>query len=78
MFVLLYNVLKEIGELPWGNSGKQLSEFSDAEQTADWAKEAVTLFVETGVITGYGGRLFAEDTTTRAEMSKVLYNLLTR
>ncbi|WP_172674234.1 S-layer homology domain-containing protein, partial [Syntrophomonas palmitatica] len=78
MFTLLYNALKAIGKLPRGNSGKQLSGFSDAKQVASWARDAVTLFVETGIIGGNGGKLLATNTTTRAEIAQLLYNLLAR
>ncbi|MGB7605285.1 MAG: S-layer homology domain-containing protein [Lutisporaceae bacterium] len=76
MFTLLYNVLTVIGELPEGNSGKKLSDFSDASGIASWAENSMTLLVETGTISGNGGKLSPTDTTTRAEMAQVLYNLL--
>ncbi len=78
MFTLLYNALKVIGELPKGTSGKQLSAFSDAGLVAPWARDAMTLFVQTGTISGSGGKLYCESTTTRAEIAQVLYNLLTK
>jgi hypothetical protein len=76
MFTLLYNALKVIGELPGGASGQTLADFSDTADIASWAKDAMKLFVETGTISGSGGRLSPTDTTTRAEMAQVLYNLL--
>lgn len=76
MFTLLYNALKAIGRLPEGTAGKPLSSFADAESVASWANEAMTLLVETGTISGNGGKLSPTSTTTRAEMAQVLYNLL--
>lgn len=76
MFKLLYNALKVIGQLPQGNSGKALSDFTDASSVADWAEEAITLLVKTGTIGGSNGALAPLSTTTRAEMAQVLYNLL--
>ncbi|HHV98444.1 MAG TPA: hypothetical protein GXX36_02525 [Clostridiaceae bacterium] len=78
MFTLLYNALKIIGRLPEGTAGKPLSAFADAESIAPWAKEAMTLLVETGTIGGNGGKLSPTGTTTRAEMAQVIYNLLSR
>lgn len=75
MFTLLYNALKAIGELPEGTSGKTLPAFSDAGQIAFWAKDAMTLFAETGTIGGSGGKLTPKDTSTRAQMAQVLYLL---
>ncbi|TVX99085.1 S-layer homology domain-containing protein [Cohnella terricola] len=77
-FTLLYNALKVIGKLPQGNSGKTLSDFTDTGMIAPWAKEAMTLLVETGIIDGNAGKLTPTSTTTRAEMAQVLYNLLTK
>jgi len=76
MFTLLYNALKVIDQLPQDNSGKTLSSFTDAGQINSWAKEAMTLLVETGTVGGYDGKLHPIGTTTRAEMAQVLYNLL--
>jgi len=38
----------------------------------------MTLLVETGTISGSGGKLFPTSTTTRAEMAQVLYNMLSK
>jgi 3',5'-cyclic AMP phosphodiesterase CpdA len=76
MFTLLYNALEEIGKLPAGTTGKPLSSYGDAGQIASWAKDAMTLLVETGTVSGSNGMLAPAGTTSRAEMSQVLYNLL--
>jgi hypothetical protein len=76
MFTLLCNALKVIGQLPTGDSGKSLSDFTDAGQIESWAKDAMTLLVKTGTVGGSGGKLTPTGMTTRAEMAQVLYNLL--
>ncbi|MGQ5712428.1 S-layer homology domain-containing protein [Desulforudis sp. DRI-14] len=78
MFTLLYNALTAIGELPEGRADKKLSDFSDASQIASWAKDAMTLLVETGTISGSDDKLSPTDGTTRAEMAQVLCNLFTK
>jgi uncharacterized repeat protein (TIGR02543 family) len=78
MFTLLYNALKVTGQLPTGTSGKTLPDFSDAGDIAPWAKDAMKLLVETGIVSGSGNRLSPKDTTTRAQMAQVLYNLLSK
>ena len=75
MFTLLYNALKAIGQLPPADFGKTLSDFSDSNSVADWAEEAMTLLVETGIVGGNDGKLSPISTTTRAEMAQVLYQL---
>lgn len=76
MFTLLYNILKIIGKMPEGDSGKTLSDFSDAGDVAPWAKVAMKRLVESGIISGSGDRLSPKDTATRAQMAQLLYNLL--
>jgi uncharacterized repeat protein (TIGR02543 family) len=78
MFTLLYNALKFIDQLPEGNSGKTLTDFTDVGQIDSWAKDAMTLLVETGTIGGSAGKLNPINLTTRAEMAQVLYNLLAK
>ncbi|MEL7657107.1 MAG: S-layer homology domain-containing protein, partial [Bacillota bacterium] len=78
MFTLLYNALKAVGDLPQGTEGKTLSSFDDANQVASWAKDAMTLFVKSGTVSGSGGKLAPASKTTRAEMAQVLYNLLSK
>ena len=78
MFTLLYNVLQSSGVLPDGATGKTLSDFSDSSEISTWATEGMTLMVKTGVINGSDGKLYPVETTTRAEMAQVLYNLLIR
>ena len=78
MFTLLYKTLAQIGALPTGDSGKDLTAFSDGDKVASWATDAVTLLTETGTITGNDGKLQLTETTTRAQMTQVLYNLLSK
>lgn len=48
MLVILYNALKVIGKPPAQTLGKQLSDFSDANQTASWAQEAFGTLIRSG------------------------------
>ena len=76
MFSLLYNALKVIGQIPQGDSGKTVSDFTDSDSIAPWATEPMTALVKAGTVTGSGRTLNPTGTTTRAEMAQVLYNLL--
>lgn len=78
MFTLLYNILKMMNQLPEGNTGKELSAYTDSDTIASWAKEAMTLFVNTETISGSGGKLSPTDTTNRAQMAQILYKLLSK
>jgi hypothetical protein len=78
MFTLLYNTLKVLKQLPASDSIKTLSDFNDVGDIAQWAKEAVTLLVEAGIINGNGDRISPTRASTRAEMAQVLYNLLSK
>lgn len=76
MFTMLGNALKSMNQQPEGSTGKTLSDFADAQAIAPWAKEAMTMLVETGTVNGSNGKLSPASTTTRAEMAQVLYQLL--
>lgn len=77
MFTLLYNVLKTLGKLPETDTGKTLEAFQDNGNIASWAREAMTVLVKAGTISGSGdGKLDPTKGTTRAQMAQVLYNLL--
>mgnify|MGYP000844643335 FL=1 len=78
MFVMLYNALEVIGELPQAYGDKQLSDFGDANQVASWAQEAMSALIEGGVISGSNGMLNPTVSTTRAQMAQMLYNLLSK
>jgi hypothetical protein len=77
LFTLTYHVLKSIGELPEGDSGKTLTDFSDSGGIAVWAEEAMTTMLAGGIVEGSGGKLSPAGTTTRAQMAQVIYKLLT-
>ncbi|MDT0125379.1 S-layer homology domain-containing protein [Paenibacillus sp. RRE4] len=56
---------------------QQLSSFADAEQVADWAKEAAAASVHTGLVTGRGSNTIAPlQSITRAETATILRRLL--
>ena len=84
MFTLLYNALKVIKQLPETNNSdgvgrsKPLSGFTDEEQIAPWAREAMTLLVETGIVNGNAEKLIPAEITTRAQMAQVLYNMMAK
>lgn len=78
MFTLLYNILKKLGDLPKTSTGMAVADFGDLDVVSDWAKDAVTLFIKTGVISGSNGRICPTVTASRAEMAQLLYNLLTK
>ena len=78
VFTMLYNALRVIDRLPQGSSGKTLTNFTDADEISIWAKEAITLLVETGTIVGNNEKLSPGDKATRAEMAQVMYNLLSK
>lgn len=78
MFTLLYNTLGVIGELPTEVEGNQIMDYIDANLIASWAEDAMTLFVGREIVSGHNGKLSPTDTTNRAEMAQVLYNLLAK
>ncbi|KAA8785122.1 hypothetical protein EC604_14855 [Paenibacillus amylolyticus] len=64
------------GQVP-ADAVQQLSSFTDAEQVADWAKEAAAASVHTGLVTGRGSNTIAPlQSITRAETATILRRLL--
>ncbi|NMO94299.1 S-layer homology domain-containing protein [Paenibacillus lemnae] len=78
MFMLLYRALELLGEVPGEKGNLTAGDYSDAGQISGYALEAMDHLIQSGMITGSGGKLNPKSTTTRAEMAQVLYNLLTR
>lgn len=78
MFTLLYNFLKVSNRLPQGESIKTLLSFADGGSVAPWAEEAMSYLVKSGTISGSDGKIYPGDTSSRAEMAQVLYNLLSK
>ena len=78
MVALLYNALKLMGEQPAGNEGKALTDYSDAGNIAPWARDAMKVFVEAGIVGGSDNMLTPGATTNRAQMAQILYNLLSK
>ncbi|WP_339319161.1 S-layer homology domain-containing protein [Paenibacillus sp. FSL R10-2734] len=78
LFVLTYNTLKNINELPTVTGKKELKDFKDAEIVSTYATDAMTLFVKTGVVSGSNGKLLPNDKATRAEFVQIIYNIMTK
>lgn len=78
MFVMLYNALKVIDELPTSTVTKELSSFNDSDQVANWGSEGLSYLVKAGVIEGTNNYLNPTSGTTRAEIAQVLFKLLSK
>lgn len=78
MFTMLYNTLKVMDRLEDVDSSNTLSKFTDNSSVASYAQSAMAYLVKTGVVSGNDGLLHPTDTTTRAQMAQVLYNLFSK
>ena len=76
MFTLLYRSLDVLGELPDAESDIAASDFQDYSEIADYAAEPMDAFVKGGIVSGSSGMLNPKESSTRAQMVTVLYNLL--
>ena len=76
MFTMLYRLLKALDALPAAASGRTLADFADAGSIADYAKDAMSSLVSSGVITGSGSLLNPVSPCSRAQMAQVLYTIL--
>lgn len=78
MFVLLYNTLKTMEELPTEVTGAKLEDFADNNLIDNWAVEAIRTLVEKGFVSGSNGKINPLSSSTRAEMAQLLYNILNK
>ncbi|MBS7527672.1 leucine-rich repeat protein [Fusibacter paucivorans] len=77
LMTMLYRVLDVLDRLPEANTGgKALSDFTDSDEVASYAREAMQTFVEAGKISGYDHKLMPQANITRAQMAQIFYNLL--
>ena len=75
MFTLLYNALKTLNKLPSTGSTAP-SSYSDSNQIASYAQNAIKVLSADGIISGSGGKINPTGLSKRAQMAQVLYNLL--
>ncbi len=61
-----------------GENTVTLDGFADADQVADWAKDAALALVSMGVVEGADGKLDPQAELTRAQMAKILSVTLSR
>jgi hypothetical protein len=78
MFAMLYRALSVIGALPETDNDAALSNFSDSAAISDYAKTAVEAFVSSGIVSGSNGKLNPSDSSTRAQMAQIIFNLLSK
>ncbi|HEX3028505.1 MAG TPA: S-layer homology domain-containing protein, partial [Clostridia bacterium] len=75
MFAMIYEIMKYTGNLPADKTDKTLNSFKDAKSIAAWAKDAMQLFVESGIVAGNKDMLSPDAKTTRAQFAQVLYGI---
>ncbi len=73
MAVMAYNALKKLGvEMP----AAQASDFNDELDIPEYAKEAVSVLSQMGIIKGDNGSFLPNNFTTRAEAAVIIYRIL--
>ncbi|MGN9165973.1 S-layer homology domain-containing protein [Tissierellaceae bacterium HCP3S3_D8] len=55
-----------------------MSDFNDIASVNDYARNATAELVKSGVITGNHEKLDPQGPSTRAQMTQILYNLLSK
>ncbi|SDE25356.1 Listeria/Bacterioides repeat-containing protein [Paenibacillus sp. UNCCL117] len=78
LLVLVYNTLQNINELPAAGDDRNLEQFKDAGKVADYANQAIQLFVKAGIIAGTNGSILPEDSASRAQFVQILYNIMAK
>ena len=78
MFTMIYNILLKLNKLSQSNLQQDVTEFGDADEISSWARDAVSMLVKTGVVSGSEGMINPNNNASRAEMAQLLYNLLSK
>ena len=78
MFTMIYNILRKLNKLSQSNLQQDVIEFGDADEISSWARDAVSMLVKTGVVSGSEGMINPNNNASRAEMAQLLYNLLSK
>lgn len=78
MFVMLYNTLNIMDEIPDHIDDILVPSFNDLDEIASWANEATFFLVNTGIIGGYNNNICPVQLTSRAEIAQVIFNLLSK
>ena len=74
LYKLYWYDLAEQNVSPIQSTSVNLQSFSDAGEISGYATQAVQWAVNTGILTGYNGKLNPQGTATRAEMVQILQN----
>ncbi|WP_052087677.1 glycosyl hydrolase 53 family protein [Paenibacillus wynnii] len=76
MSMILYNIREQLDELPTAINGKDYESFVDTAAVAVYAKDAMKVLVEAGLIKGNGKELDPKATATRAQVAQIVYNCI--
>jgi hypothetical protein len=75
MYTMLYRALKVADELPQAKGKAVLSDYPDKDAVTSWAKEAVSLLLDSGIIES-DDKLDPNGYATRAQVAEILHKLL--
>ena len=67
-----------IRKLPVETNLQKLESFTGSAEIADWAKDAMKLFIGNGYVGGADSPLSPKEIADRAQMAQILYNLMTK
>ncbi|WP_175438401.1 S-layer homology domain-containing protein [Fusibacter sp. 3D3] len=78
MACMLYKTLIQLKKAPQNvkDNSSGLTKYTDVNDMASWAEEAMTQLVESGIIQSEAHQLKPTETVNREQMAVVLYNLL--
>lgn len=75
MFTMVYRALHNMGKIQEASSLRALDQFSDKDQINSYAKTAIASLVEAGIVQGNNGMLRPLSTASRAEASRIMYQI---
>ena len=72
LVTILYRLYAYQGKTSETANNSSLDKFSDSDDVSDWAKEAMTWAVGTGLLSGSDGKLNPNGLATRAQVAKIV------
>jgi len=75
MMVLVCNILKAKGKLPYNETKSQAELYADFDDVSEYAKQSVAALVDAGIIKGDGKNINPKSKLTRAEAAAVIYRI---
>lgn len=78
MTVVIENVLTVLGIKLTNKTEINLMNFNDSDKISNYARQSISMLINTGTLSGYNGYINPKGIATRAEVATLIYNVLNK